>query len=206
MKFSLQRFAFAAATLPFLYPPHVLTEAPASENSLPVQHLLDSANQLLAQGDMWGALGKLDAAIKKDPQDYLTFFKRGATYLSLGRLSQASVDFDTVLALRPGFDAALLQRAKIKTKTGDWKAARKDYKAVGGKTEELKQLDDAEKAVREAEKAEKKKNWDACVENSSIVLIMAPQLVALREMRARCRLARGDTLEAYVQSTPMESI
>lgn len=194
MKLPLRKFAFAAASLPFLYPSLGLAEV-QPDSSLPVQHLLDSANQLLAQGDMYGALDKLDAAIKKDPQDYLTFFKRGATYLSLGRLSQATADFDTVLTLRPGFDAALLQRAKIKTKSGDWAAAKKDYKAVGGKPEELKELETAEKAMSEITKAEKRKDWEACVENAGIVLQLAPQLPEVRAQRARCRLARGDTLE-----------
>ncbi|KAF8449637.1 hypothetical protein BGX38DRAFT_1254205 [Terfezia claveryi] len=163
--------------------------------TLPVQHLLDSANALFAAGDMYGALDKLDAAIKKDPQDYLTVFKRGATYLSLGRLSQANADFDIVLTLRPGFESALLQRAKIKTKTGDWKAARKDYEAVGGKTEEVAELAAAEKASKEARMAEKRKDWEACISNAGIVLQLAPQLAEVRGQRARCRLARGDTLE-----------
>lgn len=144
---------------------------------------------------MYGALDKLDAAIKKDPKDYLTFFKRGATYLSLGRLSQANADFDTVLTLRPGFESALLQRAKIKTKTGDWVAAKKDYEAVGGKTEEVMQLAAAEKASKEVGKAEKRKDWEACIENAGIVLQLAPQLAEARGQRARCRLAKGDTLE-----------
>ena len=196
MKLLLRKFAFAATSLGFLYPSIVLADTPSS--GIPVSHLLDSANQLLAQGDMYGALDKLDAAIKKDPQDYLTFFKRGATYLSLGRYTLANADFDTVLTLRPGFDAALLQRAKLKTKSGDWSAARKDYKAVGGKNDELKEIDEAEAAHKEATKAEKKKNWDTCVEKAGNVLVVAPQVSDARALRARCRLARGDVFEGYV--------
>ena len=64
------------------------SEAP--DASLPLQSLLESANALLAAGDTSGALNHFDAAIKKDPKNYLTLFKRGATYLSLGRSSQAS--------------------------------------------------------------------------------------------------------------------
>lgn len=196
MRLPLRKFAFAAASLPFLYPSlTVASDPPSSDNTLPVQHLLDSANALLAAGDMYGALDKLDAAIKKDPQDYLTFFKRGATYLSLGRLSQANADFDIVLTLRPGFESALLQRAKIKTKAGDWQAARKDYEAVGGKTEEIAELEAVEKASKEVGMAEKRKDWEACIENAGVVLQLAPQLAEARGQRARCRLARGDTLE-----------
>ncbi|KAF8424163.1 hypothetical protein EV426DRAFT_600827 [Tirmania nivea] len=196
MKLPIRKFAFAAASLPFLYPSlTAASDPPSADTTLPVQHLLDSANVLLAAGDMYGALDKLDAAIKKDPQDYLTFFKRGATYLSLGRLSQANADFDTVLTLRPDFESALLQRAKIKTKIGDWKAARRDYENVGGKTEEIAELAVAEKASKEVVKAEKRKDWESCVENAGVVLQLAPQLAELRAQRARCRLARGDTLE-----------
>ena len=193
MKLPLRKFALAAA---LLYPSlTVASDPPAADTTLPVQHLLDSANALLAAGDMYGALDKLDAAIKKDPQDYLTFFKRGATYLSLGRLSQANADFDTVLTLRPGFESALLQRAKIKTKTGEWQAARKDYEAVGGKTEQVAELAAAEKASKEVSVTEKRGDWEACIENAGVVLQLAPQLAEVRGQRARCRLARGDTLE-----------
>ena len=88
-----------------------------------------------------------------------------------------------------------MQRAKIKTKTGEWQAARKDYEAVGGKTEQVAELAAAEKASKEVSVTEKRGDWEACIENAGVVLQLAPQLAEVRGQRARCRLARGDTLE-----------
>lgn len=168
-------------------------EAPNSD--LPVQSLIASANALLAQGDMHGALDHFDAAIKKDPSNYLTIFKRGATYLSLGKSSQASADFDAVLALKPDFEGALLQRAKLKLKSGDWQAARKDYRKAGN-VEEILEIDEAENAVVEAQDAEKKGDWETCITSAGTAIMKATAMHSLRSLRARCRLARGEVHEA----------
>ncbi|CAZ83684.1 unnamed protein product [Tuber melanosporum] len=164
----------------------------------PVQSLIESANALLAKGDMHGALDHFEAAIKKDPTNYLTIFKRGATYLSLGRSNQASADFDAVLSLKPDFEAALLQRAKLKSRTGDWNAARRDYKKAGGVTgkERIAELEEAERAVKTAMEAEKKGDYEACVTHAGTAIMVASGLHSLRSLRARCRLKRGEVHEA----------
>ena len=79
----------------------------------PVSQLISTTNVNLAQGKAQDALTYFDVAIAKDPKNYLTIFKRGATYLSLGRNVQAGRDFDQVLVLKPGFEGALMQRAKL---------------------------------------------------------------------------------------------
>lgn len=187
----LRSFALAAAMLSFAL------AADIPDISLPVSSLLASANALLAQGDMHGALDHFDAAIKKDPTNYLTIFKRGATYLSLGRASQASADFDAVLSLKPDFEAALLQRAKLKARTGDWNAARKDYRVAGPKHQEnVAEVDAAEKAVQSALEAEKASDWETCITDAGTAIMTAQGMVSLRSLRARCRLARGEVHEA----------
>lgn len=100
-------------------------------DDIPVSSLLNSANTHLAMGQTSDALTYYDVAISRDPNNYLTFFKRGATYLSLGRTTQAQSDFDKVLTIKPGFEGALIQRAKIKSKGGNWDAAKEDYLAAG---------------------------------------------------------------------------
>lgn len=200
MRLQLRSLALAATSLTFLYPSLICADPSYADNSstdVPVQHIIDSANTLLAQGDMRGALEQFDAAIRKDPSNYLTLFKRGATYLSLGKSSQASADFDAVLELKPDFEAALLQRAKIKAKAGDWKAAEKDYTRAGGdRTEEVEALKEAEMAKALAEEAEKKGDMDGCVENAGIAIRTASMNLELRSMRARCRFAKGEVYEA----------
>lgn len=167
----------------------------SNSNDVPVQSLIDSANALLAKGDMTGALDQFDAAIKRDPTNYLTIFKRGATYLSLGKSDKASADFDAVLALKPDWEAALVQRAKLKAGKGDWKAAQKDYKAAG-KKEEIKAVKEAEKATQAATKAQAKGEYDICVEQASKAIEVASSLVQLRLLRSKCRIQKGEVREA----------
>ncbi|KAI5806306.1 hypothetical protein EDC01DRAFT_143946 [Geopyxis carbonaria] len=166
--------------------------------TLPVQSLLDSASALLAAGDKQGALDHYDAVLKKDPSNYLTLFKRGATYLSLGRSSQASADFDSVLDLKPDFEAALLQRAKLNARVGDWEPAKRDYRHAGEAkhAEAIQDIEAAEVAVVEAEKAEKEGEWERCIEQAGVAIMVANQQSSLRNLRARCRMQKGEVPEA----------
>ncbi|KAK5172952.1 uncharacterized protein LTR77_003074 [Saxophila tyrrhenica] len=162
----------------------------------PVSQLIASANANLAQGNAHDALTYFDIAVQRDPSNYLTIFKRGATYLSLGRNSQASRDFDQVLQLKPGFEGALTQRAKIKGRNADWAGAKKDYLAAGKKDgEELAQLDEAEGAAKLAADAEKAADWENCVTHAGTAILVAGTSLELRQRRSRCRFEKGEVME-----------
>jgi DnaJ family protein C protein 3 len=162
----------------------------------PVSQLISSAQVNLAQGNTQDALTYYDVAIQKDPSNYLTVFKRGAAYLSIGRHSQATRDFDQVLVLKPGFEGALMQRAKLRARVADWNAARTDYIAAqkqGG--QELADLDEAEGAAKLSADAEKAQDWEACVSQSGTAITVASGALDLRQRRARCRFERGEIME-----------
>ena len=162
----------------------------------PVSQLIASANANLAKGNAQDALTYFDIAVQRDPSNYLTIFKRGATYLSLGRNAQAGRDFDQVLTLKPGFEGALTQRAKIKSRSADWDGARQDYIAAGKQTsEDVEQLDEAEGAAKLAEDAEKAGDWEACVTQAGTAIFVAGTALDLRQRRARCRFERGEVVE-----------
>lgn len=79
--------------------------------------------------------------IAQDPSDYLSYYKRATAYLSLGRTSSAIDDFSTILDLRPGFDKALLQRAKLYANDGDFSLAKNDLlKHKDATNQEVKDL------------------------------------------------------------------
>ena len=160
----------------------------------PISSLISSAKAARAQGKNTEALAYFDAALNRDSSDYLTLFQRGATYLSLGRSSQACADFDRVLGIKPGFEGALVQRAKLKARSAEWAAAKRDYKAAG-KKQELLELEEAEGAAYLAAEAEKKQDWDACVHQAGVAITTAGAALSLRQLRARCRFARGDIEE-----------
>lgn len=161
----------------------------------PISSLLDSANAHLAKGETNDALTYYDVAISRDPQNYLTYFKRATTYLSLGRTTHAIQDFDKVLAIKPGFHGALQQRARIKAKGGEWDAARKDYKTHGKSAEDLAQLQEAEGAAKLAFAAENSGDWEECVAQSGVAIMVASRMLSLRKTRAHCRFERGEVLE-----------
>jgi DnaJ family protein C protein 3 len=169
------------------------SDIPADE---PVSSLLASANAHLAKGETNDALTYYDVAISRDPQNYLTYFKRGATYLSLGRTAQATLDFDKVLSIKPGFEGALVQRAKIRAKHGDWDLAAKDFMAHGNSGTDLEELEEAKGAASLGLAAEQSGNWEQCVEQTGVAIRVASKMLSLRKARAHCRFERGEVQEA----------
>jgi DnaJ family protein C protein 3 len=162
-----------------------------------VSSLISSAKSHLAGGSPRDALVYFDAAVARDPTNYLTIFQRGATYLSLGRDAQATDDFNRVLSLKPGFEGALLQRSRIKARTADWKGAKNDLDKAGKRSStEYAELEEAQAAVQLAEAAERKGDWETCVAQAGIAIMKAGGALHLRQIRARCRFEKGDIQEA----------
>ncbi|KAI9879236.1 MAG: hypothetical protein M1830_009167 [Pleopsidium flavum] len=162
----------------------------------PISSIISSAKSNLANGNPNDALSYYDVAISRDPHNYLSIFQRGATYLSLGKNAQASQDFDKVLAIKPDFEGALLQRARIKLKNADWAAAKADYEAAGRRGgQELVDLEEAQGAAALAADAEKKGDWEGCVSQAGVAIMTASTALSLRQLRARCRFERGEVQE-----------
>ena len=162
----------------------------------PVSSLLSSAKSNLANGNPYDALTYFDVAISRDPRNYLSIFQRGATYLSLGKNVQASQDFDKVLAIKPDFEGALLQRARIKLKNADWVAAKADYEAAGRNGgQEIADLEEAQGAAALAADAAKNGDWEGCVSQAGVAIMSASTALNLRQLRARCRFERGEVQE-----------
>jgi DnaJ family protein C protein 3 len=195
MMVQLSMLAFAAS---ILSSQSLVLAISASDipSDTPVSSLLSSANAHLAKGETNDALTYYDVAISRDPNNYLTLFKRGATYLSLGRTHQAISDFDKVLEIKPDFEGALLQRARIESKNGDWKAAKKDYLSAGKSAgTELTEMEEAEGAAKLAHLAEEKGDYEECVTQAGSAIMVASKNASLRKLRVRCRFERGEVQE-----------
>jgi DnaJ family protein C protein 3 len=161
---------------------------------VPVSQLIKDASVKLASGNTQDALTFFDVAITRDPKNYMTLFRRGAAYLSLGKTAQAQSDFDKVLELKPGFEGALVQRAKIKSRKADWVAARKDYEAAG-KTEAIAELEEAQGAAVLAFEAAEKGDWENCVTHAGVAIMIAGAAYDIRKTRAKCRFEKGEVVE-----------
>ena len=156
----------------------------------PISALLTSAQTHLSRGETNDALVYYDAAIARDPNNYLTLFKRATTYLSLGRTSQATDDFNRVLTIKPGFEGAHAQLGRIRARGGDWDGAKKQY-ILARKDEELAALEEAKGAALLAEAAAKSGNWEECANQAGEAILVASRSLPLREMRARCNFESG---------------
>lgn len=191
------RLSYAAFVATLFTVPSVNSLSPSEiPSDTPIASLVSSAKTNLAQGNANDALTYFDAAILRDPNNYLTIFQRGAAYLSLGRNDKARSDMDRVLTIRPDFEGALLQRAKIKSRNADWAAARDDY-VLAEKTETAAytQLEEAWGAASLAADAEKAGDWEGCVSHAGTAIMVASTALNLRQLRARCRFERGEVLE-----------
>ncbi|EAW09139.1 DnaJ and TPR domain protein [Aspergillus clavatus NRRL 1] len=162
----------------------------------PLSSLIASAKAHLAEGFARDALLYFDAAISRDPTNYLTIFQRGATYLSLGRSSQALGDFDRVLQLKPDFESALLQRARLRAKSADWEGALNDLEKAGKRVSaEYEELQKARDAALQASDAENRGDWELCVNQANTAILKASTSLALRQTRAHCRFEKGEMEE-----------
>lgn len=193
----ITRLSSLALGAVFLSSPLIHCISPSEiPSDTPVASLVSSAKSHLAQGKANDALTYFDVAISRDPRNYLTIFQRGATYLSLGKNDKASHDFDKVLTIRPDFEGALLQRAKIKGRSADWAAAKEDYvRAKKTESADFTQLEEAWGAASLASDAEKAGDWESCVGHAGTAILVASTALTLRQLRARCRFERGEVLE-----------
>ncbi|EGX96560.1 heat shock protein, Hsp40, DnaJ [Cordyceps militaris CM01] len=193
MRFPLSRLALTAGVLSTANALSV-QDIPAD---LPVSSLLSNAQTHMARGEASEAILYYDVAIARDPANYLTIFKRATAFLSIGRANQATDDFYKVLVLKPGFQGAHVQLAKIKSKVADWEGAKADYVVAekAGDSPELVELAAAESASAAAVEASKNQNWDDCVNYAGTAIFVASRSVALRELRSSCRFARGEIEE-----------
>lgn len=162
----------------------------------PLSELIASAKAQLAKGSPRDALVYFDAAVSRDPTNYVTLFQRGAAYLSIGKNSQASEDFNRVLELKPDFEGALLQRSRLQARSAHWKEALHDLERAGKKASvEYQELEQARNAASLALAAEKKGDWEACVSQAGAAIMKASTDLSLRQARAHCRFERGEIEE-----------
>ncbi|CAJ0762437.1 10858_t:CDS:2, partial [Entrophospora sp. SA101] len=108
-------------------------------------------------------------------------------------------DFSKVLELRPDFDQALIQRAKLFITEGSLAEAKRDltkYFKKAPKDDAVKKLLEsitkAEESILKAEKLFKEKNYEGCINELSLALDISPKSYKSRLLRSECYLANGE--------------
>jgi DnaJ family protein C protein 3 len=187
-----------------------------------------SPAELLKKGTLSLTLGKyadaiefFDEAIKSEPDNYLSYYRRATAALSLGRSSSALADFDRIIVLNPKFPAAHLQRAKVLAKEGDLSLAKEALKeflklkkndeegtqlltAVEAALSQIKALSKTKAEVDKARVAGKDSASDAkvaarlqeCRRLATQILEVSPSLLEVRRSRAECALIDREIQDA----------
>ncbi|KAJ3083276.1 DnaJ sub C member 3 [Quaeritorhiza haematococci] len=177
----------------------VLVAADVAGGLKSVSELLDDAKAHIGAGKVHEALQVYESAIALEPENALTYFKRAVTYLTLGRNGPSLRDFTKVLELKPDFHQALLQRAKIYVKEGDYENALEDLESYKSSTsadsetlELLKETKNARESARSAQAAINSKNYDQAIEHLAHCLSVSPHNIEFRMQRAEAYVEKGD--------------
>ncbi|KAI7899441.1 uncharacterized protein BX663DRAFT_520936 [Cokeromyces recurvatus] len=196
MKLKHHRYLIACI-LPFLLPYSVFADSKS------VQQHLAEGNSYLISRQFNNALLSFDAAIHKEPDNYLTYFKRATAYLSLGRYNAAVDDFTKILDLKPDFHKALLERARIYAKEGSFDLAIQDLEKylstypTHTDTEQLLQsVKEAQSSIKQAEIEKENGKFETCITLASTASRISPSYTYARLLRAQCHIARGEIEEA----------
>uniref|UniRef100_A0A3P9KFV2 DnaJ (Hsp40) homolog, subfamily C, member 3b n=1 Tax=Oryzias latipes TaxID=8090 RepID=A0A3P9KFV2_ORYLA len=95
-----------------------------------IEEHLEMGRKLLAAGQLAEALSHYHSAVEGDSKNYLTYYKRAAVFLALGKSKSALPDLTRAIELKPDFLAARLQRGNILLKQGNTEEARADFESV----------------------------------------------------------------------------
>ncbi|KPP59178.1 dnaJsubfamily C member 3-like [Scleropages formosus] len=173
---------------PSLAPAHPFPSSPSPPGILgathvEIEHHLEMGRKLLAAGQLAEALSHYHSAVEGDSKNYLTYYKRAAVFLAMGKSKSALPDLSRAIQLKPDF----LARGNILLKQGNTHEAKEDFDAVlrgsgehGEAHEQLLKADELEMLQEEISP------WD-------------PEA---RELRADCYIRLGEPRRAIQDLIP----
>uniref|UniRef100_A0A673MXH1 DnaJ homolog subfamily C member 3-like n=1 Tax=Sinocyclocheilus rhinocerous TaxID=307959 RepID=A0A673MXH1_9TELE len=163
-----------------------------------IEHHLEMGRKLLAAGQLAEALSHYHSAVEGDSKNYLTYYKRAAVFLAMGKSKSALPDLSQAIQLKPDFLAARLQRGNILLKQGNTEEAREDFLAV------LNRSPDHEEAHDQLHKADDLEFCHLALFYSNLFFVfqLSPWDPESRELRAECYIRLGDPRKAIMDLTP----
>ncbi|XP_036380483.1 dnaJ homolog subfamily C member 3-like [Megalops cyprinoides] len=174
-----------------------------------IEQHLEMGRKLLAAGQLAEALSHYHSAVEGDSKNYLTYYKRAAVFLAMGRSKSALPDLTRAIQLKPDFLPARLQRGNILLKQGNTQEAREDFQAVLSgdagheeATSQLLKVEELEKLQREAHSAHRKGDYMATITVLDRVIELSPWDPESRELRAECFIRLGDSRKAIQDLLP----
>ncbi|RVE60462.1 hypothetical protein OJAV_G00181310 [Oryzias javanicus] len=160
-----------------------------------IEHHLEMGRKLLAAGQLAEALSHYHSAVEGDSRNYLTYYKRAAVFLALGKSKSALPDLTRAIELKPDFLAARLQRGNILLKQGNTEEAREDFESVLDRSpeheearEQLMKASELESLQEEAYAAHHQGDYSATIAVLERAIEISPWDPDL--LRAECYLSR----------------
>uniref|UniRef100_A0A8B9GY03 DnaJ (Hsp40) homolog, subfamily C, member 3b n=1 Tax=Astyanax mexicanus TaxID=7994 RepID=A0A8B9GY03_ASTMX len=165
--------------------------------------------KLLAAGQLAEALSHYHSAVEGDSKNYLTYYKRAAVFLAMGKSKSALPDLTRAIQLKPDFLAARIQRGNILLKQGNTQEAREDFEAVLQRSpdqeearNQLHKAEELEELQEEAHKAHHRGDYTSTIQVLDHVIELSPWDPESREMRAECYIRLGEPRKAILDLTP----
>ncbi|XP_030636053.1 dnaJ homolog subfamily C member 3b [Chanos chanos] len=174
-----------------------------------IEQHLEMGRKLLAAGQLAEALSHYHSAVEGDSKNYLTYYKRAAVYLAMGKSKSALPDLTRAIELKPDFLAARLQRGNILLKQGNIQEAREDFQAVLDRSpqqeearKQLHKTEELEMLQEEAHHAYHTGDYAATVHVLEHVIELSPWDPDSRELRAECYIRMGEPRKAISDLAP----
>ncbi|XP_038126260.1 dnaJ homolog subfamily C member 3b [Cyprinodon tularosa] len=174
-----------------------------------IEHHLEMGRKLLAAGQLAEALSHYHSAVEGDSENYLTYYKRAAVFLAMGRSRSALPDLTHAIQLKPDFLPARLQRGNILLKQGNTQEAREDFEMVlrgsadhSEAQEQLMKTNELEELQEEAHAAYHQGDYSGTINALERVIEISPWDPESRELRADCYMRMGDPQKAIQDLTP----
>ncbi|CAB1345253.1 unnamed protein product [Coregonus sp. 'balchen'] len=174
-----------------------------------IEQHLDMGRKLLAAGQLAEALSHYHYAVEGDSKNYLTYYKRAAVFLAMGKSKSALPDLTRAIQLKPDFLAARLQRGNILLKQGNTQEAREDFEAVLQRSpdqeeaqDQLMRANELEELQEEAHAAHHRGDYSTTITVLDRVVELSPWDPESRELRAECYIRLGDPRKAIQDLTP----
>uniref|UniRef100_A0A665V8W3 DnaJ homolog subfamily C member 3-like n=1 Tax=Echeneis naucrates TaxID=173247 RepID=A0A665V8W3_ECHNA len=152
-----------------------------------IEHHLEMGRKLLAAGQLAEALSHYHSAVEGDSKNYLTYYKRAAVFLAMGKSKSALPDLTRAIQLKPDFMAARLQRGNILLKQGNTQEAKEDFNVVVS----LCFLNPSARGYARLRHDDKGGTF-----------LISPWDPDSRELRADCYIRMGDPQKAIQDLTP----
>uniref|UniRef100_A0A669CHW9 DnaJ homolog subfamily C member 3 n=1 Tax=Oreochromis niloticus TaxID=8128 RepID=A0A669CHW9_ORENI len=171
-----------------------------------IEHHLEMGRKLLAAGQLAEALSHYHSAVEGDSKNYLTFYKRAAVFLAMGKSKSALPDLTKAIQLKPDFLAARLQRGNILLKQGSAAFAVLNHSPRSSDNEEaqnqLMKANELEELQEEAQAAYHQGDYSTTITVLERVIEISPWDPESRELRAECYIRMGDPQKAIQDLTP----